>query len=269
MFSERTLHGDQPTRRLYRFGQHITGRDIFSAEMRRRLGGDGPSGKLIGARLRPSAAEVWLRLRPTDLRNRWKRLIRIVALNTTQSSSPTPDSVELRGGMSIRCHEGYIGRLEGLVLDVQAGLAQELVVRIRSDVLADVENSTSPLYHLFNLRGQRVALSPAWAVSSSRAPSSLPLKGDSYTLFLDASAEQVASATVVRGDGELTSAIWDILGHNPALSPSLGGLRVVVRDGDVTLLGALPSIRHRASIEQDVWHVPGVLAVHNEITVGA
>ncbi|MEO7000287.1 MAG: BON domain-containing protein [Ktedonobacterales bacterium] len=269
MFSERTLYGDQPTRRLFRFGQLVAGRDIFNAATRRRLGGDGPSGKLIGARLRPSVGEVWLRLRPTDLRNRWKRLIRIVPLNGAQSAAPTPDSVELRGGMSIRCHEGYIGRLEGLVLDVQTGLAQELIVRIRGDVLADVENSTSPLYHLFNLRGQRVALSPAWAVSSARAQSSLPLKGDSYTLLLDASAEQIASATVVRGDNELAAAVWSILGENPAIAPSLGGLRVVVRDGDVTLLGTLPSIRHRASAEQDVWHVPGVLAVHNETTIGA
>ncbi|MDE3231196.1 MAG: BON domain-containing protein, partial [Chloroflexota bacterium] len=36
----------------------------------------------------------------------------------------------------------------------------------------------------------------------------------------------------------------------------------------VTLLGTLPSPRHRASAEQDVWHLAGVLAVRNEITIG-
>ncbi len=71
----------------------------------------------------------------------------------------------------------------------------------------------------------------------------------------------------MRGDGDVTTNIWNILDANPALAPYTGRLRVHVTDGDVTLLGTLPSIRHRASAEQEVWHVPGVFSVHNEITV--
>ena len=87
------------------------------------------------------------------------------------------------------------------------------------------------------------------------------------TLRLDATVEQVASAGLLRTDGQLTAAVWQILSENPALAPSLGRLRVQVRDGEVTLLGALPSPRHRASAEQDIWHLPGVIAVRNETTL--
>jgi osmotically-inducible protein OsmY len=41
----------------------------------------------------------------------------------------------------------------------------------------------------------------------------------------------------------------------------------VVRDGKATLLGAVPSPRHKATAEQDAWHVPGVFAVSNELIV--
>ena len=267
MFSERNLNGEQPARRILRFGQRVVGRDIFGPEMRRRLGGDGPSGRLMGARLRPTTGEVWLRLRPNDMRNRWSRLIRTVALNAGQSPAPTPDTVELHGGMRIRCHEGYIGKLEGFAVDGSSGLARDLLVRVRSDVLSDVENSTSPLFKLIDVRGQRVLLSPAWAVSTTRSPSSVPFRGAGYILLLDASAEQIASASVVRSDGELSENVWAMVENNPALAPYAARLRVVVRDGEVTLLGTLPSIRHRASAEQDIWHVAGVFAVHNEVTI--
>jgi len=30
----------------------------------------------------------------------------------------------------------------------------------------------------------------------------------------------------------------------------------------------LPTPRHRASAEQDIWHLPGVIAVRNETTLG-
>ncbi len=85
--------------------------------------------------------------------------------------------------------------------------------------------------------------------------------------MLNASAAQVARCLVLRGDAELTADIWAILAANPAIEPSLSLLRVSVREGVVTLLGSLPTSRHRLSAEQDIWHVPGVLAVHNEVTV--
>jgi len=39
-----------------------------------------------------------------------------------------------------------------------------------------------------------------------------------------------------------------------------------VHDGIVRLRGEVPTARHKASIEQDVWHVPGVNGVRNELT---
>ena len=42
---------------------------------------------------------------------------------------------------------------------------------------------------------------------------------------------------------------------------------VVVRDGEATLLGTVPSARHKATAEQDAWHVPGVFAVNNDLIV--
>ena len=58
-----------------------------------------------------------------------------------------------------------------------------------------------------------------------------------------------------------------VLEVNPALVPYTGRLRVDVRDGDVALRGTLPSVRHRAAAEQDVWHVLGVFSVRNDIVV--
>ncbi|HEY7974219.1 MAG TPA: BON domain-containing protein, partial [Ktedonobacterales bacterium] len=71
-----------------------------------------------------------------------------------------------------------------------------------------------------------------------------------------------------RSDGQMTASVWQILSENPAIAPYLARLRVQVRDGEVTLLGTLPTPRHRASAEQDIWHIPGVIAVRNEVALG-
>jgi hypothetical protein len=257
---------DGTTRQIFRFGQKIRGENVPSIPARYRGGPGGPTGRVVAALLRPSSGEIWLRIRPSDAP--WQRQVRTIPLNADQPSTPTPESVELRGGIRVYCHDGFAGRLEGFALDTRAGLAQQIVVRIRSNALADVDDPSDPLFKLVEVSGQQLLLSPAWVVSATHESSGFPFGSGSTRLKLDASAEQVASGLLLRSDGELTAAIWNILDDNPAIAPSAGQLRVQVHDGDVTLRGLLPTPRHRASAEQDVWHVPGVFAVHNEIAIG-
>ena len=264
LFSERNLHGDQPARRIIRFGQRITGQLLPTAPLRARGVDDSAMGRLRGARLRARGREAWLRLHASDL----SRETRTVPINTSQAAAPTPDALELRGGMRVRCHEGYIGRLEGLVIETHEGVVSDLVVHVRNDALADVELSSDPMFKLVGVQGQHALVSPTWAVSVSQAPGMVPFVAPELTLHLDATVEQIASATLLRSDGELTVAVWQKLSDNPSLAPFAGQLRVQVRDGVVTLLGALPSRRQRASAEQDIWSVPGVIAVANEVTAG-
>lgn len=256
---------DGAIRQIFRFGQKIRGDNAPSVPARYRGGPGGPTGRVVAALLRPSSSEMWLQIRTSDAP--WQRQTRTIPLNADQPPTPTPDSVELRGGIRVYCHDGYVGRLEGFALDTHTGLAQQIVVRIRSNPLADVENSTDPLTSLIAVSGQQVMLPPSWVVSATHESSGFPFGSGSTRLKLDASAEQVAQGLLLRTDGELAAAIWSILDENPAIAPYTGQLRVLVHDGDVTLRGRLPSPRHRASAEQDVWHVPGVLAVHNDIVV--
>ncbi|MDE3230888.1 MAG: BON domain-containing protein, partial [Chloroflexota bacterium] len=239
MFSERNLYGDQPTRRIFRFGQRITGQQLPTAPQRARGVDESVLGRLRSARLRARGREAWLRLRASDL----SREVRTIPINSTQAPAPTPDSLELRGGMRVRCHEGYVGRLAGLVVETSDGLVSELIVRVRNDALAEVDLSTDPMFKLVNVQGQNVMVPPTWAVSVTRSPRALPFLSPELTLRLDATVEQIASATLLRSDGELTAAVWQILNENPAIRDYQQQLRVRVRDGEVTLLGTLPSPR--------------------------
>lgn len=257
---------DGATRMIFRFGQKIRGENVPSVPARYRGGPGGPAGRVVSALIRPSSGETWLRIRIGDAP--WQRQVRTIPLNADQPPTPTPESVELRGGIRTYCHDGYVGRLEGIALDTRSGLAQQIVVRIRGNTLADVENPSDPLFSLVGVGGQLLLLPPAWVVSATHESSGFPFGSGSTHLKLDASAEQVASGLAVRSDGELTSAIWNILDDNPAIVPFTGQIRVLVHDGDVTLRGMVPSPRHRASAEQDVWHVPGVFSVHNELSIG-
>lgn len=261
------LDGDDgKSRQIFRFGQKIRGENVPSVPARYRGGPGGPTGRVVAALLRPSSGEIWLRIRPSDAP--WQRQARTIPLNADQPPTPTPESVELRGGIRVYCHDGFVGRLEGFALDTRAGLAQQIVVRIRSNALADVDDPSDPLFKLVEVSGQQLLLPPAWVVSATHDSSGFLFGSGGTRLMLDASAEQIAAGLLLRSDGALTSAIWNILNENPAIAPSAGQLRVLVHDGDVTLRGWLSTPRHRASAEQDVWHVPGVFAVHNEIAVG-
>jgi BON domain len=266
-FDSGDMSADTSTvREIFRFGQKIRGENVPSVPARYRGGPGGPAGRVVAVLLRPTSGETWLRIRSSDAP--WQRQVRTIPLNSDQPPAPTPESVELRGGIRVYCHDGYVGRLEGFAFDTSAGLAQYIVVRVRNNVLADVDTPSDPLFKLVEVGGQQVMLPPAWVVSSTHESSGFPFGSGSSRLMLDASAEQIAAGLMLRPDGALAAAIWEILDINPAISPYTPHVQVLVHDGDVTLRGVLPSPRHRASAEQDVWHVPGVLAVHNEITIG-
>ncbi len=263
LFSERNLHGDLPSRRILRFGQRITGADIPAAPERVRGVADGPLGRLRGARLQARGQVAWLRLSASDL----SREMRTIPLNASQGPAPTPDTLELRGGMRVRCHEGYVGRLAGLVIDPSQGLVTDLIVKIRNDAMAGVTLSSDPMFKLGPAQGAQALVSPSWAVSTMRVERALPFLGSHLILTLDATVEQIASASQVRSDGQVLGEIWRLMGENPAIAPYIGRLHIEARNGDVTVRGSLPTPRHRASAEQDIWHVPGVFALHNEVTI--
>ncbi len=258
---------EPPSRNVLRFDSKIKGEDVPSVPERYR-GLDGPSGKLAGIRLLPATGDVWLRLVRLGRRPPFERIARTIPLNARQSPAPSPEAVELRGGMRAYCDVGYIGHLEGITVDSGSGVALELLLHVRSDVLADVESPSSPLAKLLPVAGQRLLISPAWAGSVKPQPRALPFRGDALVLHLDASPDQIASGAVLRRDEEVAGDIWDILDANPALAPHTSRLRLDVHDGTVRLYGTLPTPRHRASAEQDIWHVPGVFALHDETTLG-
>ncbi len=266
LFQEQGSGGQGPVRRVLRFGEKVAVDDVPTVPTRYRAP-EGLEGRLVDVRLRASTGEMWLRVRAGDMFRPWKRPVRTVPLNESQSPTPTPDAVELRGGMRVLCHEGYVGRLEGIAIDSRAGVASDLLVRIRGDVLSEVESLTSPMAWLLDLAGRRVLLPPSSVTSAKYGHAGLPLNGDDEALHLDASAEQVAAGMQLRPDGDVAADIWRLFEANPAIAPYTGQLRINVHDGDVGLLGTLPSARHRASAEQDVWHVPGVFAVRNEISI--
>ncbi len=263
MFSERSLGGAGPSRRLLRLGTRVNLSDVETIPARYRGSMGGPHGVLVSARLRARTAEVWCRLRPA---RPFARTVRTVPLAALQPPTPTPDALDLRRGARVDCAGGTVGQLEGLVIETRGGLVTELVVRVRGDVEADVGRPTDPLAPLVSLAGQRLLVPPSWATRSDAAKAALPFMPAAYRLMLQASAAQIAHGLVLRSDAALQADIWRMLALNPAIEPALGRVRVVVREGVVTLLGVLPSARHRLSAEQDVWHVSGVLAVHNEIT---
>lgn len=267
LFSGRNLGGDVPARRVLHFGDRVLGADVPSVPERYR-GMEGPSGRLDAVRLHPSTGEVWLRLRPSDMRHPLRRLIRMYPLNATQppTPAPTPEILDLRGGMRVCCHDGYLGRLEGIAIDPRAGLAIELLVRIRGDARAAITSLTDPLAYLLPVSGQRLLLAASWAHSTKPDIGRQWLRGGGAVLQLDATAEQSASATALRADGDIAGDVIRLLDANPALAPYTARIRVTVRDGEVTLLGSVPTRRHRASAEQDAWHVSGVFAVRNELT---
>ena len=198
----------------------------------------------------------------------FERTIRTIPLGSRQSPAPAPDALELRAGMRVYCHEGYVGKLEGVALDTSNGLCNELLIHIRGDILSDVETTTSPLASLLDVAGQRLLVSPAWASSVKRRGQAGTVSGRCP----DSSSRGQSGADSVRNPAatatrrsRVTSGVFSIT--IPPFPPTPVACISRCSDGTVRIWGSLPTPRHRASAEQDIWHVPGVFALHNQIIV--
>lgn len=280
VLSEREALTGAPIRRVLHFGQQVQGDTLTSIPQRLRTGPGSPSGRLVGAVLLPVAHRAWISL---SRRGRWpwQTTVRTIPLSEAQASEPPQDAVALRDGLRVECHDGYIGRLEGLTVDAVSGRVLDLLVRVRGDVLAEVQSPSSPFTKLLPLAGQVVLVPPTWVTTVAKEHEKDHEKGrekgKEVSVFssgepivhLDATPEQIGSAMVIRRDGDVSADIWRIWENNPAIAPYLDRIEPVVHDGDVTLRGVVPSPRHKATAEQDVWHVPGVFSVVNSLRVGA
>jgi hypothetical protein len=253
-------------RRILRFDSKIRGGDIPSVPARYR-GVSGPSGSLRDVRLRPRTGEGWIRLRLAAGLLGLKHETRVYPLSADQPPTPPPDVVTLQGGMRVMCHDGQVGELRGIMLDADTGAVLNLLVHVRGDVVASVESITNSLASLLKVAGRELLVPPAWAGAVKTEADRL--FGGGEMLHLDATAEQIAACPQFRPDNQVAGDILAILDANPAIGPHLARVRVSVHDGSVTLRGTLPAARLRASAEQDVWHVPGVLALNNEIEIVA
>jgi len=272
VLSETDSRSAGPQRRVLRFGHQVRGDDIASISSRLRTGTASiasPSGRLESVALLPAPGQAWLRLSRGGRLPWQKRSLQVVPLGPTQPAQPPHDAVELRGGMRVRCHDGYVGKLEGLTVDAASGHVLDLLVRVRGDVLAEVETPVSPFAKLVPLTGQVVTVPPAWLSRVAIDKGAGPLSSDEPVAHLDASPEQIASGMLIRSDGDITADIWRLLEENPAIAPYFERIAIDVRDGSVTLRGTVPSPRHKLTVEQDVWHVPGVFSVTNNLRVGA
>jgi hypothetical protein len=249
---------------LLRFGQKLTGADLPYARHANGGGVDSVIGALASAHLTRDASDVWLRLGTGGfLRSEKYQVIHVYGAGPEE---PSTNGFSLHGDLRARCHEGYVGKIEGLALDARTGEPLGLLLHVRSDVLSAITRALDPWQSLLPLAGQRILLPPSWMRSVSHTKAALPFLPDEESLHLDASVEQVASATVVRSDPDLEADIVRILEDNLALAPLIARIDIQVHDGVVRLRGEVPTARHKASIEQDVWHVPGVNGVRNELT---
>jgi hypothetical protein len=261
----------QPRKLVLRLGGRVNLEKLPSLPERFRTRVSHLSGNLGMLLLRPTTGEAWCRLSSGLSGQIWppsvKRLdARTYPLNFQQPVTPTPDAIDLHPHMYCECRDGYVGKLEGVVIDALSGAVTGLLVRMRTGVEEDISGPRDPLAALVEVAGRQVLVPPSWAKSPETVNH---LIGSDHHLKLDASASQVAHSLELRGDARLLQDVYAILQKNHALASYLSDFRISVHDGDVTIAGVALSPRLRASVEQDIWHVPGVLNVHNQLDAGA
>jgi hypothetical protein len=74
------------------------------------------------------------------------------------------------------------------------------------------------------------------------------------------------TATGLPTDEEITEMVYDAL-DDDMLVPWDADINVDVKAGEVTLTGTVPNKRIKHSAGDDTWWVPGVIDVHNELSV--
>lgn len=249
---------------VLRLGTNVRLGAITSLPERYRVRASQLNGKLNIIFVQPASGEGWCRLSGGVGGQIWPPSImrveaRTFPLNDRQPSTPPPDSIDLHPHMLVECKEDYVGKLTGTVVEAATGLITALLLQVRTDIAEIITSYGDPMRVLVPHVGQLLMIAPAWI----REPDANNHANGAARLKLNATVAQVASSLVLRGDGEMLQEVWDILGKNPAVTPYLSELRVTVHDGTVTIAGRSLSPRLRASIEQNIWHIPGVLNVRN------
>jgi hypothetical protein len=254
-------------RMVLRLGAPVDLSEVPSLPERYRQRATQFAGRLGGVFLCPDAGEVWCKLSRGLHGQVWPPTVkrvdaRTLPLNDRQSPTPPPDAIELHPRMRVECRDGDVGRLEGIVIATASGTADALLVRVRGALENVVASPLDPLSALIPEQGQLLLVPPEWAKAAETLTHAF---GAAHALRVEASAAQVAHSLHLRDDGDLMQAVYAMLGKSPALAPYLHDFRVDVQDGVVHLSGPSLSPRLRASLEQDIWHVPGVLAVRSDL----
>ncbi len=254
-------------RLVLRLGSQVDLNEVLSVPERYRQRLTQLAGRLGSVFLYPEAGEVWCKLSRGLGGQVWPPTIKRVdartfPMNSRQTPTPPPDAIELHPRMGVECRDGDVGRLEGIVLAGATGAAEALLVRVRSALENVVTSPLDPLAVFIPEQGQLLLVPPEWAKTAETVTHTF---GAAHALRIEASAAQVAHSLHLRDDGDLTQDVNAILGKSPALAPYLNDFRVAVHDGVVRLSGPALSPRLRASLEQDIWHVPGVLAVRSAL----
>src|SRR5579859_5136302 len=230
------------------------------APYRERIGGG--SSEIRHLWLWPKTAQVTVSMRIRQ--NLFSAREELIPLSASVPLVPekAEGGVELRAQMAVFCTDEAqrahyrVGQLEGLTIAARTGLANGVIVRVRAHPEAEVARPTDPLAPLVAVAGRRLVASPAWVMGVER-------EGVMLSVF----PAQVASSVEFLDDFQVRERLWAILNENPALQPYLSWLRVDVQDGVVYLQGRLSQARLRNSAKQDIWHVPGVVAIEDRLRV--
>ena len=140
--SEPGVSAGAPVSRVLRFGQRITRDDLPFALQAGGSGAEGAIGTLISAQLTKDASDIWLRLGVGGLLRPTKYQTIHVYGNGPDEASP--DGFLLHDDLRARCHEGYVGKVEGLALDLRTGEALGVLLHVRSDVLSAITRAWIP-----------------------------------------------------------------------------------------------------------------------------
>ncbi len=254
------------SRTLLRFGSFVKLNTISALPVPYMIHGAFPEGKCIGAYILPRSHTVWVRLSERLGGQIWPPSMAhtehcVIPLTAEQDSAPLSHSIELFGSMPLYCSDGKIGRLRSILIDNETGAAVSLVAQVRARTLFASSDSQSAA--LWELSGKSLLIPPQWVL--------FPPEPTEYTngekqLYIDATSQQIAHCLLLRDDAEVCEDIWSLVAQSTALAPYIAGLHITVREGTVELSGEYLPLHLKNMLENDIWHIGGVLNIVNHIS---
>ena len=253
---------NEHARILLQLGKSFNGARVAGIPALYRNKAEGVKGQIKRLWLMPQGGQVTISL--SIRKSLLGKSEELIPLSEGAPASPAAlqSAIELHARMPVFCTDEHqqaryrVGHFEGLTIAARTGLANGLVVQVRAHPEADFTRPTDPQAALVSVAGRRLVLSPAWVKAVKQGE-----------LFLSVFPAQVASGVEYLDDLQVRERLWTMLGENPALQPYLSLLRIDVRDGVVYLGGRLPMLRLRNSAKQDIWHVPGVVAIEDNVRI--